>query len=42
MVARWVPHELTDEDRRKRVEDGLEKLMLFRECKWRLCDVVKA
>jgi [histone H3]-lysine36 N-dimethyltransferase SETMAR len=40
MVARWVPHELTDEDRRKRVEDGLENLILFREDKWRLCDVV--
>ena len=40
MVARWVPHELTDKDRRKRVEDCRENLKMFREGKWRLCDVV--
>jgi len=40
VVARWVPHELTDENRRKRVKDCRENLKLFREGKWRLCDVV--
>ena len=39
VVARWVPHELIDEDRRKRVEDCRENLKLFRKGKWRLCDV---
>ena len=40
MVARWVLHELTDENRRKRVEDCRENLKMFREGKWRLCDAV--
>ena len=40
VVARWVPHELTDENRRKRAEDCRENLKMFREGKWRLCDVV--
>jgi len=40
VIARWVPHELTDEDRMKRVEDCCENLKLFRGGKWRLCDVV--
>ena len=29
VVARWVPHELTDENRRKRVEDCRENLKMF-------------
>ena len=33
VVARWVPHELTDENRRKRVEDCRENLKMFREGK---------
>ena len=40
VVARWVPHELTDEDRRKRVEDCCENLKMFRKGKRRLCDEV--
>ena len=40
MVTRWVPHELTDEDRMKRVEDFCQNLKLFQEGKWQLCDVV--
>ena len=28
VVARWVPHELTDENRRKRVEDCRENLKM--------------
>ena len=32
-----MTQELTDEDRRKRVEDCLENLKWFREGKWRLC-----
>ena len=40
VVARWVPHELTDKNRRKRVEDCRENLKMFREGKWRLCYVV--
>ena len=35
-----MTQELTDEDRRKRVEDCLENFKLFREDKWRLCVVV--
>ena len=31
VVERWIPHELTDEDRRKRVEDCRENLKMFRE-----------
>ena len=33
MVARWVPHELTDEDRMKRVEDCWGNFKV-------LCDIV--
>ena len=40
MIARWVSHELTDENRRKRVEDCHENLKMFREGKWRLCSEI--
>ena len=35
-----MTQELSDKVRRKRVEDCLEILILFREGKWRLCVVV--
>jgi len=40
VIARWVSHELTDENRRKRVEDCHENLKMFREGKWRLCSEI--
>ena len=39
VVRRWVPNELTDEDRMKRVEDYSENSKLFLEGMGRLCDV---
>ena len=40
VVAPWVPHKLTDEDQRKRVEGCRKRFKLVREGRWRLCVVV--
>ncbi|XP_004206904.1 histone-lysine N-methyltransferase SETMAR-like [Hydra vulgaris] len=38
LTSRWIPHELTDENRKNRVEACKESLALFRNGLWRLCD----
>nr|XP_004211351.2 unnamed protein product [Hydra vulgaris] len=40
LTSRWIPHELTNENRKKRVEACKENLALFRNGQWRLCDIV--
>ena len=40
ITSRWVPHELTDEEKQKRVKICRENLAMFEEDKWRLCDIV--
>ena len=37
LVSRWVPHELTEQNR---VRMCLENLAKFEDEAWRLCDVV--
>jgi [histone H3]-lysine36 N-dimethyltransferase SETMAR len=38
--SRWVPHELTPEQRQKRIDICQENLRKFESGEWRLCDVV--
>ncbi len=40
LASRWIPHFLTDYNRKERVEACIENLNKFKENKWRLCDVV--
>jgi len=40
LASRWVPHELTDQNRKDRVEACKENLALFRNDPWRLCDII--
>ena len=40
LVSRWVPHELTEQNRKDRVRMCLENLAKFEDGTWRLCDVV--
>jgi histone-lysine N-methyltransferase SETMAR len=40
ITSRWVPHMLTEENRKERVASCRENLAMFNEGKWRLCDVV--
>ncbi|XP_065678171.1 histone-lysine N-methyltransferase SETMAR-like [Hydra vulgaris] len=40
LISRWIPHELTDQNRNNRVETCMEILVLFRNGPWRLCDIV--
>lgn len=40
LASRWIPHELSDKNRRDRVEACRENLAKFSEGKWRLCDVI--
>ena len=38
--SRWVPHELTQEQRQRRVNMCTENLAKFESGAWRLCDVI--
>ncbi len=38
--SRWVPHQLTQEQRQRRVNICLENLQKFENGTWRLCDIV--
>ncbi|XP_004205774.1 histone-lysine N-methyltransferase SETMAR-like [Hydra vulgaris] len=40
LTSRCIPHELTDQNRKNRVEACKENLALFRNGLWRLCDIV--
>jgi len=40
LTSRWVPHELTEKNRKDRVDACTENLAKFKENKWRLCDVI--
>ena len=40
LASRWVPHELTKENKEKRVQICQENLAKFRDGRWRLCDVI--
>lgn len=40
ITSRWVPHELTEKNRRDRVRICTENLRRFNSKAWRLCDVV--
>jgi len=40
LTSRWIPHDLSDANRRERVEACRENLAKFQEGKWRLCDVI--
>ena len=40
LASRWIPHELTKTQKRKRVEICQKNLAKFKEGKWRLCDVI--
>lgn len=40
IVSRWVPHYLTDQNKKERVDACRENLAMFTEGKWRLCDIV--
>jgi len=40
ITCRWVPHDLTEENRKERVAACRENLRMFKENKWRLCDVI--
>lgn len=40
LTSRWIPHELTDEQRAKRVETSKFILAKFNEGKWRLGDII--
>ena len=40
LTSRWVPHDLSDANRRERIEACRENLAKFKEGKWRLCDVI--
>jgi histone-lysine N-methyltransferase SETMAR len=40
LESRWIPHELSDQNRKERVEACQEIVAKFQEGKWRLCDVI--
>ncbi|XP_004211129.1 histone-lysine N-methyltransferase SETMAR-like [Hydra vulgaris] len=40
LTSRWIPYELTNENRNNRVEACKENLALFRNGPWRLCNIV--
>ncbi|CAF3550480.1 unnamed protein product [Rotaria sp. Silwood1] len=40
ITSRWVPHQLTDEQKQERVKLCRENLAKFRDGSWRLCDVI--
>ena len=40
MSSRWVPHQLTQQQRQQRIDICLENLKKFESGAWRLCDIV--
>ena len=40
ITSRWVPHQLSEKNRKDRVRICQENLERFKENKWRLCDVI--
>ncbi|XP_065657983.1 histone-lysine N-methyltransferase SETMAR-like [Hydra vulgaris] len=40
LTSHWIPHELTDQICKNRVEAWKKNLALFRNGQWRLCDVI--
>lgn len=40
VTSRWVPYDLTEENRQERVRICQENLAKFKDGRWRLCDVV--
>ena len=38
--SRWVPHQLTAEQKKERVKLCRENLAKFRAGSWRLCDII--
>lgn len=40
VTSRWVPHDLTEEQKQQRVKICKENLKKFRRNSWRLCDIV--
>ncbi|CAF1691979.1 unnamed protein product, partial [Adineta ricciae] len=40
ITSRWVPHALTEQQKRRRVEICTENLRKFENGSWRLCDIV--
>jgi histone-lysine N-methyltransferase SETMAR len=40
LASRWIPHLLTDANRRQRLDACRHNLAMFKEGKWRICDVV--
>ena len=40
LTSRWIPHQLSDKNRKDRVSMCRENLAKFSEGKWRLCDVI--
>jgi hypothetical protein len=40
LTSRLIPHELSDQNRKERVEACQKNLAKFQEGKWRLCDVI--
>ena len=40
LASRRISHELTDQNRKDRVKACKENLALFRNCQWRLCDII--
>ena len=40
VTSRWVPHQLTDEQKQERVRLCRENLAKFRRGSWRLCDII--
>ena len=39
-TSRWVPHQMTDEQKQERVKLCRENLAKFRDGSWRLCDII--
>ena len=40
ITSRWVPHNLTEEQRQRRVDICIENLQKFESGAWRLCDII--
>ena len=40
VTSRWVPHQLTAEQKKERVKLCRENLAKFRAASWRLCDII--
>ncbi|CAF3864449.1 unnamed protein product [Rotaria sp. Silwood1] len=40
VTSRWVPHQLTDEQKQPRVQLCRENLTKFQDGSWRLCDII--